>query len=102
MVTTMEQHISDPSNKEGGVEKLILKLDDLLEQYLNLLDQYQTTRQQLSTQLSSVRKIVSELGVTTDDQKGYISLAQANFSSTNRARYGQDYYDERMQALRKV
>ncbi len=25
-------------------------------------------------------------------------MAQANFSNPNRGRYGQDYYDERMQA----
>ena len=30
--------------------------------------------------------------------KGYIALAQANFSNSNRIRYGQDFYDERMQA----
>ncbi|KAF2426477.1 hypothetical protein EJ08DRAFT_372696 [Tothia fuscella] len=34
--------------------------------------------------------------------KGYFSLAQANFTSTSRQRYGQDYYDERMQASRTV
>lgn len=31
-----------------------------------------------------------------------MSLAQANFTNTTRTRYGQDYYDERMQASRKV
>lgn len=34
--------------------------------------------------------------------QGYFSLAQANFNSSSRTRYGQDYYDERMQALRRV
>ncbi|KAF2488847.1 hypothetical protein BU16DRAFT_531895 [Lophium mytilinum] len=41
-------------------------------------------REQASSQLSS----------------GYISLAQANYH--NRTRFGQDYYDERMQASRHV
>lgn len=50
----MAQPVSNPSNKGNGAEKLMLKLDDLFEQYLNLLDQYQTARQQLSTQLASV------------------------------------------------
>ena len=34
--------------------------------------------------------------------KGYISLAQANFSNPHRIRYGQDFYDERMQATTRV
>lgn len=35
-------------------EELLLKLDGLLEHYLHLLDEYQTAREQLSRQLSSV------------------------------------------------
>jgi hypothetical protein len=54
MSTTMEQPVSDLSRSGESAEKLMLRLDDLFEEYLNLLDQYQTTRQQLSTQLSSV------------------------------------------------
>ncbi|KAF4541382.1 uncharacterized protein LTHEOB_8778 [Lasiodiplodia theobromae] len=61
-------------------------LDELLKRYLLLLDQYTQARQQLSSDLSS----------------GYISLAQANFNPSSRVRYGQDFYDERMQALRRV
>lgn len=34
--------------------------------------------------------------------QGYLSLAQANFSNQSRIRYGQDYYDERMQASSTV
>lgn len=34
--------------------------------------------------------------------QGYFSLAQANFSTQNRTRYGQDYYDQRMLASRRV
>jgi len=57
-------------------------LDDLLERYLNLLDQYQKLQQDLMKNMSN----------------GYLSLAQANFSNANRIRYSQDYYDDRMQA----
>lgn len=35
-------------------ESLIVRLDELLEKYLETLDQYQKARQELSTQLSSV------------------------------------------------
>ncbi|MCJ1259729.1 hypothetical protein MMC24_007568 [Lignoscripta atroalba] len=65
---------------------LTAALDELLEQYLNLLDQYQILRQSLAKRLSS----------------GYMSLAQANFNSPNRVRYGQDFYDDRTQALVRI
>jgi hypothetical protein len=68
-----------------NVTEPMQKLDDLFEQYLNTVDHYQKARQELSSQLSS----------------GFMSLAQANFSNKGR-RYGQDYYDERMQARRMV
>lgn len=61
-------------------------LDNLLEQYLNLLDQYQKLQQDLTKNLSD----------------GYLSLAKANFSNTNRNHYGQDFYDDRMQASTRV
>jgi hypothetical protein len=35
-------------------DALISRLDELLEQYLHTLDEYQKTREQLSKQLSSV------------------------------------------------
>jgi hypothetical protein len=60
MATTMEHSASNSSSKGDGAENLMLKLDDLFEQYLNLLDQYQTARQQLSTQLSAVRRSSSD------------------------------------------
>lgn len=31
-----------------------------------------------------------------------MSLAQANFTSPNRTRYGQDHYDDRMQASKTM
>ncbi|KAF2752334.1 hypothetical protein M011DRAFT_473564 [Sporormia fimetaria CBS 119925] len=65
---------------------LLLRLDELLEQYLITLDRYQKAQQQLTTHLAS----------------GFLSLAQANFSNSSHTHYGQDYYDGRMQALRIV
>ncbi|KAI9846027.1 MAG: hypothetical protein M1838_001477 [Thelocarpon superellum] len=67
-------------------EELSVVLDGLLERFLNLLDDYQLLRQQMSKGLSS----------------GYLSIAQANFAAPSRVRYGQDHYDNRMQALRRV
>ncbi|OCK88210.1 uncharacterized protein K441DRAFT_669479 [Cenococcum geophilum 1.58] len=67
-------------------DELLHKLDGLLERYLNLLDRYQQARLQLSNHLSS----------------GFLSLAQANFSNSSRTRFGQDYYDGRMQASTKI
>lgn len=54
MTSTLERTVSDSASKGDGAEKLMLKLDDLFEQYLNLLEQYQKARKQLSTRLSSV------------------------------------------------
>ncbi|KNG45846.1 histone-fold containing protein [Stemphylium lycopersici] len=68
-------------------DALLDHLDQLLERYLHTLHEYQHVMQDLSKQLS----------------EGYMSLAQANFHNSSSAiRYGQDCYDERMQAMRKV
>ncbi|MCJ1248643.1 hypothetical protein MMC30_005861 [Trapelia coarctata] len=77
--------VEEPASTENP-EILLRSLDDLLERYLNLLDAYQRAQQELTQHLSS----------------GYISLAKANFSSPNRTRYGQDFYDGRMQATAKI
>lgn len=65
---------------------LSAQLDALLESYLELLDIYTTLRAQLSTDFSS----------------GFLSLAQANRSSTlgPGRRYGEEGFDERMKASR--
>ncbi|KAK3674274.1 hypothetical protein LTR78_005743 [Recurvomyces mirabilis] len=63
---------------------LLDKLDDLWEQHLNLVDVYQEAQTALAKHLS----------------KGHFSLAQANFRSPGRGRYGKDYYDERMKPSR--
>ncbi|KAH8719399.1 hypothetical protein GQ44DRAFT_623606 [Phaeosphaeriaceae sp. PMI808] len=74
----------EPQSKDK--DALIARLDNLLEHYLNTLDQYQKAQDYLSKQLSS----------------SYLALAQANFQNRSPTHYGQDYYDERMQAIRKV
>ncbi|KAF9734941.1 hypothetical protein PMIN06_011020 [Paraphaeosphaeria minitans] len=74
-----------PSSDSEKVE-LVSRLDHLLERYLHTLDAYQKAQQQLTKNLST----------------GYLSLAQANFNNNAHTRYGQDYFDERMQASRKI
>ncbi|KAM0236452.1 hypothetical protein ACHAPO_005084 [Fusarium lateritium] len=59
-------------------------IDKLLERYLGLLDEYTQLRQSLSQLQSGV----------------YQNIARANFSGERGMRYGQDHYDERMQAIR--
>ncbi|KAF2877104.1 hypothetical protein BDV95DRAFT_601518 [Massariosphaeria phaeospora] len=86
MAEVQARVIPDPTGYGTEKESLLDQLDQLLEQYLNTLDQYQVAQQQLTTTLST----------------GFLSLAQANFNAASRTRYGQDYYDERMQATRKI
>jgi hypothetical protein len=104
MATIMPSNVEQTSGKEEELHQLNLKLDDLFERYLNLLDQYQAARLELSTQLSSVCFSFIQLRIRTWSwlQKGFFSLAQANFATNSRVRYGKDYYDERMQATRRV
>ncbi|WAO92935.1 Hypothetical protein NCS54_01046300 [Fusarium falciforme] len=59
-------------------------IDALLERYLGLLDEYTQLRKSLSEIQSNV----------------YQNIARANFAGERGMRYGQDHYDERMQAIR--
>ncbi|KAG5743016.1 hypothetical protein H9Q69_003355 [Fusarium xylarioides] len=59
-------------------------IDELLERYLSLLDEYSQLRQSLSQIQSDV----------------FHDIARANFAGERGMRYGQDHYDERMQATR--
>lgn len=61
-------------------------IDALLERYLGLLDEYTTLRARLSQLQTGM----------------FQHLARANFSAERGMRYGPDFYDERMQALRQV
>ena len=91
------------TNQVEGKEALVRSLDDLLERYLQLLDQYRTLQQSLARLFSRVRIIELESNYThSESTQGYLSLAQANFSNPNRARYGRDHYDDRMKALIRV
>ncbi|KAL6712408.1 hypothetical protein ACN47E_000285 [Coniothyrium glycines] len=73
--------------KQLGKISLTGSLDASLERYLKTLDEYDRAMKEVSKQLSS----------------GYMSLAEANFHNPSPAiRYGQDCYDQRMQASRKV
>jgi hypothetical protein len=67
---------------EIGVEELRDQLDALWEKHLILLDSYHRAQQQIASHFS----------------RGFFDLAQATFKSTTRVRYGQEYYDDRMQA----
>ncbi|GKT53359.1 hypothetical protein ColTof4_05538 [Colletotrichum tofieldiae] len=59
-------------------------IDTLLERYLVLLDEYTILRERLGK---------AQAGM-------YQNIARANFSAERGVRYGPDYYDERMRALR--
>ncbi|KAK3644939.1 hypothetical protein LTR56_009326 [Elasticomyces elasticus] len=69
----------------SGLTQLLDQLDQLWVEYLTFLDQYQAAQGDLKKQLSA----------------GHFSLTQANFKSSNRRPYGQDYYDNRMKASRR-
>ncbi|KAL5358170.1 hypothetical protein BJX96DRAFT_36896 [Aspergillus floccosus] len=76
----------DPEHKQAPTTDLTQTLDDLLERYLHLLDQHQKLQSQMASCLSS----------------GFISLAQANYACPPGRRYGEDYYDDRMKATRRM
>lgn len=61
-------------------------IDTLLERYLGLIDEYSQLREDLSR---------LQRGMFQD-------IARANFSAERGVRYGQDQYDDRMQASRKL
>ncbi|KAI1104219.1 hypothetical protein F4804DRAFT_332512 [Jackrogersella minutella] len=61
-------------------------IDKLLERYLHLLNEYTTLRDQLNTLQTGI----------------YQNIARANFAGERGMRFGQDHYDERTQASRKV
>lgn len=65
---------------------IVPDIDALLERYLVLLDEY-----------TSLRAELSRLQTAT-----FHHLARANFAAERGVRFGQDYYDERMQAGRRV
>jgi hypothetical protein len=103
-ILTMTTTVHESQIETPGKDDLNFKLDEALERYLNTLDVYQQAQQKLTSHLSAVSGLQPEIFTPAKitSAKGYFSLAQANFSNAARARYGPDYYDERMQALRVV
>ncbi|KAJ9134420.1 hypothetical protein NKR23_g10159 [Pleurostoma richardsiae] len=61
-------------------------IDGLLERYLTLLDEYTRLR-------STLNDLQSRM---------YQDIARANFSGERGVRYGQDFYDDRMRALKRL
>jgi coiled-coil domain-containing protein 115 len=81
--------VASPSEPKVAPEVSLERLDSLLETYLELLDGYTTLRTQLSKQFSD----------------GFFSLARANHTSPTLGsgrRYGEEGYDERMKAHRRI
>jgi coiled-coil domain-containing protein 115 len=81
--------VVSPSEPKLVSEVSLKRLDSLLETYLELLDEYTTLRTQLSKQFSD----------------GFFSLARANHISPTLGsgrRYGEEGYDERMKAQRRI
>src|SRR5436305_5836411 len=84
-----QRFVAPPSEPKVVPEVSLERLDNLLETYLELLDEYTTLRTQLSKQLSD----------------GFFSLASANHTSPTLGsgrRYGEEGYDERMKAHRRI
>jgi hypothetical protein len=96
------------------------EIDALLENYLMLLDMYTNLRTELNQLQSSVSPSILPLP-SSSERRGMtlssfadpntwlimnpqvqISIARANFSNSYNMRYGQDRFDERMQASRRV
>ncbi|KAI1313630.1 hypothetical protein F5Y03DRAFT_389929 [Xylaria venustula] len=61
-------------------------IDGLLERYLHLLHDYTTLREELTALQTGM----------------YQNIARANFAAERGLRFGQDYYDDRMQASRRL
>ncbi|KAM7205051.1 hypothetical protein V8F33_001292 [Rhypophila sp. PSN 637] len=76
----------NPDTTTTNTAALDNTIDTLLQRYLVLLDEYTTLRNKLNHLQSGI----------------YQNIARANFSAERGIRYGQDHYDERMQALRRV
>ncbi|KAI6091175.1 hypothetical protein F4821DRAFT_212863 [Hypoxylon rubiginosum] len=77
------------SNQRPPTDLIIMEtnhIDSLLARYLHLLNHYTSVREQLSGLQTAM----------------YQDIARANFSAERGMRFGQDYYDERMQASRRV
>lgn len=77
---------STPAASEKTISELENRLDELWESYLTLLDGYTKAQDEIKKHLNS----------------GFLSLAKAQSSAPLGRRYGQDWYDERMKAEKRV
>ena len=103
MAEVLHQSTVEHASKQlDSKETLVRFLDDLLERYLNLLDQYQILKQSLAQCLSTVRNVLANPSTSSKIAQGYLLLAQANYSNPNHIRYGQEHYDDRMQASTRM
>lgn len=94
--------VEHASTQLDSKETLVRFLDDLLERYLHLLDQYQILQQSLAQCLSTVRNVLANPSTRSETAQGYLLLAQANYSNPNHVRYSQEHYDDRMQASTRM
>jgi hypothetical protein len=80
----------EPESRSSKTDTSLLELEDhldeLWESYLELLDQYTKSQDEIKKHLNS----------------GFLSLAKAQSSASLGRRYGKDWYDERMKASRKA
>lgn len=77
---------SAPAITETTISDLEDRLDELWENYLTLLDGYTKAQDEIKQHLNS----------------GFLSLAKAQSSAPLGRRYGQDWYDDRMKAEKRV
>lgn len=77
---------SAPAVTETTISDLEDRLDELWENYLTLLDGYTKAQNEIKKHLNS----------------GFLSLAKAQSSAPLGRRYGQDWYDDRMKAEKRV
>ncbi|GFF27179.1 coiled-coil domain-containing protein 115 [Aspergillus udagawae] len=102
-----ELHLKQSNETESSTKTLQL-LDHSLERYLLLLDQHQKLQTNLAKELSSVYLAIRPVQSFPSGAKkltirqGFFSLAHANYTCPPGRRYGADYYDERMKAIRRM
>lgn len=77
---------SAPAATETTISELENRLDELWASYLTLLDSYTKAQDEIKKHLNS----------------GFLSLAKAQSSAPLGRCYGQDWYDERMKAAKRV
>ncbi|KAK2855687.1 hypothetical protein FQN49_004946 [Arthroderma sp. PD_2] len=75
-----------PDRQAHSESDIVRAIDDLLERYLDLLDEQQKLQEAIGKQFAN----------------GFFSLARANHACPPGRRYGEDYYDERMKATKHV